>query len=274
MQKIDHLDNAYQSIRLIRKNLLIYVPDVSFLLLTFLLSALFLYFNNLTHIFTGELDLFGQGIKNILNSTPLLVKFIVSLLIIGAINLLVGLGTVTWRFTIIKDVINNGKINFRKDWDESTHFLLPVLGLKAALLILYLIPAVLIFGIALIFKPSLFIVGTLLLVVFIIFRLLFLFSYPIMFLKNKRNPFEVLNEAFDYFKNNKSHTILTGLFILLISGIIGILINTFIIVWGSVSGYVGLLTNIAILSLIFILIKNLIDISVNLWSNIFIFKNY
>ncbi|MBS3167886.1 hypothetical protein J4216_02070 [Candidatus Woesearchaeota archaeon] len=274
MKRVNYFDNAWSCLKLLKDNSSLYIPDLSLILMTAFLSYLFLYFNDLTHIFTGEFDLFEQVVRSILDSSSLLFKFIISLVIIGVFNLIFGLGTVTMRYSMVSMVIKKTKINFKGVWDAGNEYIWAVLGLKATLLVLYLIPAIVLFSLVLLNRSFLIPAIILVIIIFFFYRFILLFSYPILFLKDIRNPIEVVSKTFNYFRTNKLHTILTGLFIILISTVIGLLLNGFLLIWGPISSGLMAVTLATILSVIFVIIKQIIDITVSLWANLFIFKNY
>ncbi len=268
MKKRDYINNFIYSINALKKNPVIYIPDLIYFVATALLSLLFLHFNGLTTIFNSFTS-FNEQIREIASSSSLLSRLIFSLFILLIINLLVGWGTVTSRFAMIKAVVEKKKFTFKNITREDTKYLFLVLGLKATFLLIYVVPALILFGLGFLFNNLIFILLILFLFYLIITRFLFLFSYSILFLGNVRNPFKVIDHAVNYFRANKLHCIIVGLFVFIITTVLTLVFG---FLPNVLSNYDLNLT--LTYTVIYIIIKTLVDISVGLFSGIFVFKNY
>ncbi len=270
MVKRDYLKNSIYSIKALSKNLILYTPDLIFFISAFILTYLFLNFNNLASIFGGQLAQFDTQIKNIVTTGSLLSRLVISLLVLLALNVLIGLGTITLRFTMISNLVQGKKVNFLNGYKDSGKYLFPLVWLKLSLFVLYLVPILILLLIGVIFQPLLLICIFLIVLIIIALKISLLFIYPVLFLKKIFNPIKVIKEAVSYFKNNKLHTfavaVITAVIGLIISGIFTLVP----LMWGSLSVF----SLTAISSIIYLIIKTLADITVNLWSSIFTFKNY
>lgn len=274
MKKRDYVGSAFYSLRLLKENLILYSPDLILFIITVLLSFLFLHLNGLTSIFTGQISLFNSKMKSIVSSGPLLIKFFVSLFVVLVINLLVGLNVVSLRLAIINNLTKNKSVKFFKSWKESRRFLIPIFLLKFSLVVVYMVPIVILLLISLAYKPLFLFMIILMVVIFVMFKVIFLFIYPILFSKNLRNPIRVMKESIKYFEINKIHTIISGFLVVLVSLIFGIITNLFPALWINLSVYSNLLDYTLFVSIIYLIVKTLLDITIGLWSMIFIFNNY
>ncbi len=272
MKKRDYSGSALYSIKTLKNNLVLYVPDLLFFTFTLVLSFAFLYFNNLTSVLSGGLFSIQDKVLDTLASGPSLFKFIISLIVFGIINILVGVSIVTVRFIMITKVINNKRFGFYDIWREDKKYVFSLVGLKIILFFIYLIPTVILLGIGLLYKELFLVMLLFMVVAFIIIRFVFLFSYPILFLENERNPFKIIKKSSDYFDTNKKHTIITGIIIILTTVIINGASNFSIL--SSVNWGLYLSSGLILMPIIYLIIRTLVDISVNLWSILFIFKNY
>ena len=268
MEKRDYVGSFIYSFKSLKENPILYVPDLIFFIGTALLSLLFLHFNGLTSIFHGFSG-FNSQIKNIASNGSLLWRMIFSLLILLALNLILGWGTVTGRFTMIKLLIDKKKFTLKSVAKYDTKYLLPVLGLKAVFFLIYVIPALVLLGLGLLFNQLFFILLLMFLFYLIVTRFVFLFSYSILFFDDVKNPFKVIDRAVHYFKENKLHAIVVGLLAAVITGIVTLVLESLPTIWGNF----GIQLSITF-SIIYLIIKTLIEISFGLWSAIFVFKNY
>ena len=87
MKNRGYFSGVLFSIKAIKENLVLYVPDLVFFVAAFILTFIFLQLNNLTSIFGGELIQFNSQIKSIISTTPLLFILIINFLVLIFINL-------------------------------------------------------------------------------------------------------------------------------------------------------------------------------------------
>lgn len=268
MKKRDHFSNALYSLEKLRENLILYLPDLLFYITTVFLSFLFLYLNDLTSIFGGHFGAFSEKLKDVLLTSSN--KLVISFVGLGLFNLLFGLTTIVTRFLMIKDVIKRRKVKLLQPAKEYYGYIPPLLGVKFFLFLIYSIPIFILLGVGLLYKPLLLVMIIVSVVLLVVFKFIFLFSYPILFLGELKNPIKVIDGAVDYFIKNKMHVITIGFIIILVSLIMKFIVGFIPVILGGLSIF-----QVSIVaSIIYITIKALIDISVGLWSSIFIFKNY
>ena len=272
MEKRDYIGSAFSSLATLKNKPSLYIPDLVFFIATAVISLLFLSYNSLTSIFTGGISIFNSQLKNILSSTPSLLKFVISFLVLGMVNLVIGLTTLTMRFTMIKNTVKGNKFTVFSAWKEYKKYILSLFILKVILLVVYFVPLLVLIGIGILYKQLLLIMVFVLLIVYLVFKFVFLFSYPVLFIDNVKNPIKVIRKAVDYFGSNRLHSIIVGLFVLLVGLIMTVVLNIFPILWSKAGVY--LFGPITLIPIIYLVVKTLIDVTVNLWMNLFVFKNY
>ncbi len=269
MQKRADFKNLIASLILIKKNLMLYLPDILFYITAVLISFLFLHFNDLNSILSGDVSVFKEQFLNILKDSPSLLKLMGSFLFSVIVSVIVGLGTVTLRFNMISNIIQKKNFTFFQIYMESDRYLLRVFLLKFFFILIYSIPSLIIAFFGLIYKPSFIFISVSVLSLTLFFRLIFLFSYPIAFLNNLNNPITIIVKAVKYFYQNKIHVIITGVIVGLIYLIFSLLFNFLPIFSGDL-----LFREVSKVIIIFIIIKTLVGITINLWTDLYVFKNY
>ena len=266
MQKGVYFKTASSSIIDMKKNLVVFLPDLLFFIFTLVLAVLFLYINNLTSIFVG-LDLFTNEIRNIINNTSLSIRLVTSLVFLLLINLLVGLSAISTRYFLLNNLIKKEKLNLVKAYKESYKYFSSIIGIKLIILGVYLIPLIILLSIGIIYKPLLILMIILLIFVWIIFKFVFLFVYASLFLKVNKGSIRSVKESIDYFNKNKKHVILTGLFVFVVVFFVS-LVFSFIPNYLTAADQSFLVFTPIVV--IYTIIKALIDIVLLIWSSLFI----
>ncbi len=261
MGKISYFRNAGDSVILMLKNPVLYLPDIIYYAATAVFAYLFLYLNNLTVIFSG-LDFFTSRIRDIADTSNLLWKLIISFSVFVILNFIVGLGTISLRYVLVKQIIENNKINFVQAYKKAGSYIFSVLFLKILLLIIYLIPIAVFGFIGITYKVLIIPMILLAIISLIILRLVFLFVYPILFLKTEEGAVKTIKYSYGYFNKKVVHTLLTGLFIFIVGFIVRFLSNKLLESYAAFP--------FAFFGVILII---LINISLIIWGAVFLFKN-
>ena len=264
MKKRAYGYDAIYALDALRKNYVLFLPDILYLIFTAVLALLFLYINDLSVIFSS-LASFSEELRSIASSN-LLAKFVVTLIIFIAFNLLVGLGTLSLRYGIIKTIIEDKKANFKKASGYAKRYVLSVLSIKVLLLLIHIIPIIVFSAISFVYNPLAFLMLIFTAITLIVLRFVFLFIYPVLFLGESRSPFSVLRNNVLYLKKNLVHIILTGLLVFTVWLVINIVTNSLVTAISSL----GIIYYI-ILAIVF---SSLIGIVFILWYSVFLFKNY
>ncbi len=264
---MEYFKIAGNSVKLMLKNPSLYIPDLIYYAATAVLAYAFLYFNGLTGIFSG-LDIFTLKIREIASSN-LLGKLITTFVVFVVLNFIIGLGTISLRYTLIKQLVENHKTNFSDAYKRAGRYVISLFALKILLSLIYLAP-IAVFGIiAIVYKSLLIPMIILAILSIIILRFIFLFVYPALFLKIGGGAAKTIKNSSEYFNKNVVHTILTGLFIFAVSVIIGLISNNLL---SSYSIFPLLQFNFIIIFAV--VARVLINISLIIWGALFLFKNY
>jgi len=263
-----YFSTAGNSVKLMLKNPVLYVPDIIYYAATAVLAYLFLYLNNLTAIFSGT-DLFVSRIREVTSASNLLYKLLFTFGAFVLVNFIVGLGTISFRYVLIKQLIENRKTEFFKAHKIIGRYVLDVFLLKFLLLLIYLLPLAFFAAIAILYNslPLPMIIFAALSI--IILRFVFLFVYPSLFLKGGRGSARTISLSVKYFSSRTGHVLITGIFILIVNLIINIISKNI------AEGYAGFsLLGFDYVTAISIVFLALINISLIIWGAVFLFKNY
>jgi len=274
MIKRNYIGDAFYCLTALKKHLILYIPDLIFFIGAFILAYLFLNMNHITSIFGGSFTQIESQTKTIFSTTPLLLRLIGSFVILLAVYLILGLGTITARLIMIAFVIKNEEFSLSKGLKAANRYLFPLLWLKIVLLFIYALPALILIGVGIFYKPFLLFAILLVLFLFVLFRFIFMFIFifvnPTLFLGEVFNPLKIISSAVNYFLEDKIHSAIVCAFTIVIGFISWGIFTSIPLVWSQFN-----VINLAsISSLIYLVVKTLVDISVNLWSTLFIFKNY
>src|SRR3989344_1142716 len=222
------------------KNIRLWIPDLLLVFITLLLTFLVIYINNLTSIIyaTNPIETFKTEISSILQHTPSLIKFIITFVIGLLINLLTGISLSTIKYELIKETIDNKKINFNSLIKTSKGYIWPLFTLK---FIIFLI----------------------------IVKLFFLFRIPSLFYKTK-NSIKVLKHAYEIFRKTYKKTII----ILLLITFINIIFVAILSASSVFEQYVASRFAFYSTTLLMFILRTIINLAFALLIDIFIFKNY
>ncbi len=259
---------AGNSVKLMLKNPVLYVPDIIYYAATAVLAYLFLYLNNLTAIFSGT-DLFVSRIREVASASNLLYKLLFTFGAFVLVNFIVGLGTISFRYVLIKQLIENRKTEFFKAHKIIGRYVLDLFFLKFLLLLIYLLPLAFFAAIALLYNSLVLPMIIFAVLSLIILRFVFLFAYPALFLKGGRGSARTISLSIKYFSSRTGHVLITGIFILIVNFIINIISKNI------AEGYAGFsLLGFNYATAIGVVFLALVNISMIIWGAVFLFKNY
>lgn len=277
-----------QTLRTLVKNPLLLLPDI----IAGVVSLLLLYF---AFLYTGagdlvgalqtaEQDILGDVLREYLSQN--LAQIIIAVSAFFVITFLFGVGIDILRYELVMQALMRKKLSLQSAWKERKSYFWNIVLLRILLFCIAIILSVGIFlciGVASLILES---VGgesiansgaTVLLIVLglsflIVFVLSFLFSFPIMFLKNMKNPVQVLQESFRFFRAHASYVLVTGVVILCISLLSGIFTYAFGKSIGS--GNVAVLPWQGWKLMLDFIVRTLIGVAVSVWSALFVFARY
>ena len=281
-------DTAKSALDLLKKNLILYVPDLFYTVLNYLLIYLL-------YLYTGAGD--ALAIITTAETLPLdllqtyvtenLAKLIISSLVFVIVTFIIGVGVAVMKFSIITNMLKKKKSSLYYIFIKKKGFFWPIVLMRMYVFLISLVAVVIIGALSgavfLLFKltmPLLAIAATSVIavlstiVLLILVKLAILFRYPIMFLDKEKNALKVLKKSFNLFKNKSMFVLITMLIILAINIVMAV------IAWG-----VGFLSNFSIsfinivwlsitLGVIVGIINLLIDLTAELWGSVYIFLRY
>lgn len=264
---------------LLKNNSTLFLPDLTFTLFALIIGTLFLYYNNLlnpilTIISGGSIEeSIINIVKDISSSTPKIIFILISFLISLFITLTFGLSYSILKYYLILNYINNKKVDIiRSYYAVNKLFFLRLLLINLILFSFFLIPLIILSIIAYLLNINLLniIFAIILFIFWLLIRFIFFFNIQILFIENK-GVIETLKLAYKYTLDNKLHILLTFLITFAISWSISFLLN---IIPSIMSQFTISTSILIVIFIVFGIIRYFINLAVNIWSSIFLFKNY
>ncbi len=225
------------------------IPDL-FYLFYFIIAGAFLFANLSSFLSLTQSDL--SIIKENFSSIA------ISLAIFILLTFLIGSLFLTMKLTLIKDILKNKKIKFQNIASNLKLNYLNLISLRIIVFLIFIIVLILFILLSKIFEKFIFIAGILFFIVLITLVLGFLFRYPFLILENKK-PVQSLKLSFNFFKKQKSYTLLT-LIILFAAAFF--------------FGFISSLLSAIKINLIQYFFKIALMLIISVWSNIFIFLSF
>lgn len=250
----------------------VFIPDLYLMVIEILLAFLFLKFTGISELLTHP-DFIAASIEEKL---PLLSLFlsenILTLLFYFVLlvftSFVLGASLNAMRYGMIRDIVMDKRYYFRKVLRYGVRFW-PIVLVRIIAFFLSVLALLFLSGSYMILKfylpPSL----SLLLVTFLgiasvfFLKLMFMFTYAIMFLEN-RGAFYSVKSSFVYFFNNKAYVLKVFFIIVLLSS----LILPFEYLFLHYQNLFGLLS---FSTLSFLIIRNTASAFYTVWSEVFVF---
>src|SRR3989338_3746562 len=237
----------------------VYIPDLLLFLLSFGFLIAYLSLNNLlSPLFQiNKAAAFSTAIKTLVQSTPSLLRFIISTSVLVFLHLIFGISLISTRFILLRHYLHGKKTTFISAFKEAQTYFWNVFFIKLVLFFLYLIPITLFFAVILVSRKESILpyAFTLLALFWLIIKFLSLFAYPILYLEQK--SVRALLTSFKYAFNKKKHVVLTLLFLTLVSFFLNLFLTLIPQAWIALAVATNLLSTIAIFSLIYLLLLRL-----------------
>lgn len=283
-----HIDLLKQSFRYILKNPSLYLPDIAMAAITsILLYFIYLYtgaadfLSLLRSAETLSVDLFTSYLSENLK------ELILSGIMFFFVSFIFGVGVIVFKFLMIKNILLGKKVSFAVLWAEKKGLFWAVVLLRIYVYILSLLTlgflVILGFGVYFLFLPfheSIALAFSLALTVFlgviflILIKLATLFRYPFLFLSSEKNSLSVLKASSLLFKKKPLFVLKTWGIVVLLTIIFWAgtyILDTFIQM--SLS-FFSLLTIAMILGLLWSIINMLLNITIDLWTTIYVFLRF
>ena len=276
-KKINYGEVLESSFVLLKKNIILFLPNLLMVLLSFLLISVFFY---------------GSGISNLLFTKPYILEdtaalinafdklsrtapFIITLFIWIAGELIFGAFFAVMKFGMIRDVVNNKKTSLKSGlkFAEKNYFNYWIIHLASFFLIF--LPLFILLFVYLLFVGSVeniilssFILGIFAIVwlcyaVLMAIRLFFVF--PVMTFEKERY-FQSIKHEFHYVKTHMGHTFIS--FMIVLAFLVG-----YHIIKESIE-FFGIRFYGAYLIIVIAILMALFEVFVSTWEHVFIFKSY
>ena len=281
---MQHLDLLGDSFIDLKNNISLVIPDLIMLVMNAFLTLAFLLING--DVFSSLINnpgvLFrqdGGNIVGLLDSVKVqnnLFKLVISFLGFLFVNFLFGAGLVAIKFGMIKEMIKKKKASLIMGFKEGGKNVMKVLQIRV---FVFLLISIFTLGLNfalngfLSFSQSAYILLSLYLFseisVFLV-NLFLLFRYPILFLDNV-NGFTAVKKAFG-FTFKKYGFVLSVWFIIFL---ITVLFSYFFSVGLGYIVYMGeSLVGLMLVTILFYLLRSLINLVIRLWLDIYLFRCY
>ena len=264
------INNIKRGFDILIKNPRLLLPDIILLIFILIFSGLFVFISGVyTIIFSVN---FEESLRSLISNTPELMKVLLTLAVAALLSFITGITTSALKYELIKNIFVNKKITFMKAFSNSKYYFLPILYLKIATFIIYIIPLLILVLLVALFKSTILaaILIGLLLILYIILTLAFLFRYPILFLKTKKTK-EILLASYNYFKQKKAYSLLLVLSIFIVSLILS-LFTTILNILLAFAQNLGIV--FTILFILYVIIRILVNMVTSVWVSVFIFISY
>jgi len=256
MEQLARAKNAFQ---LLRKNLVIFVPNILMLFFNLAFFVVFLYL-------TGIIDLIFGGTSSYIFTIKNLIYLIVYLVIIAKIDNFLTCS----KYGMIKDLILKGSTDLASGFKFGKKYFFKALKIHFIVFLLLVVPTLIIAAFLFTVDPNyivqlLFVLFLIVYLVLISIRLLFL--YPVMTFEDK-GAYNSLKEDFHYVKAHLHHTVMTWIFV------VGVGLTFSMFKQMVKTGLTDLSKYVIIGAVLGAVVLILLEIGVSIWEHIFIFQSY
>ncbi len=279
-----------ESLKVLKKNPVLFLPDLVLILITYLLFYLIYLYTGVGDLVSllnaSEEELFGQVITTFFKDN--LSEIILSVITFFVVTFTLGVGVAVVKYSMIKQVLHKKKVSIKKSWNEKKHYFWSVVLLRVTIFLIGVVALILIFFFSTVIYMifNLFVgktialsiggvvAGLLTILSIIVLKFVIFFRYPIMFLKEIRNPIVVLRKAYQYLRKNPFYVFVTWLIIFSLSLVSGIIFWALGVPMNKLIGLISITAVSLTLTVVWTLFTGLIGLVVELWGTVFLFKRY
>ncbi|MFP4190087.1 MAG: hypothetical protein ACLFSL_03545 [Candidatus Woesearchaeota archaeon] len=277
IKTVDYSEVIEDSVLVLRKHLILFVPNIMLVLVSLLLFVLFFHMSGLSEMFIMNPYLTDDphALSELFSSVSSTSQFVSALALFLILELFLSGFFLVMKFGMMRDVIRKGKTSLRSgaEFAEKNYFNFIVVHL-ATKAIIYIPLFVLLFIYFLVVKSSQyvflshFLMGLFGVVWFfyaVIMTMRLLFVYPVMTFGHDKY-FKVIAHEFHYVKTHITHTVISFLIVLAVLFGYAFVRESVNIIGLKVQGHV-IITMLIVISL-------LLEVIVTTWEHLFIFKSY
>ncbi len=273
-----YLSSLQESWKLLTHNLTLYIPDLLFILFLTFFLWLFLQFNGLLTplLQINRLQATQEAFRTILQSTPSLLKLILSSTLLLFVHLCTGITFVNARYILIKQSLTHQKLSLLNAFKEGKTYFWKVVFIKFLFFFLYLLPSLIFLFIYILthiqnpFFLSLLL--TLLAILWFAIKYLFFFTYPTLFLKEKN--YKAAFNATHYSQKKITHTLITLGTVTFLSFFINLLLLLIPEVWFRIAFSAHILSTTATFAFFFLIFSRTVHLVYTIFESSFIFHVY
>ena len=260
-----------QSYNLLKKNLVIMIPNVFMLFITLLISLIFLNVTGLIQIFLNNPDLLLSPAGLLATLMEVLSKKWIYFILYFLIEIDLEIFFVGMKYGMIRDIILKGKTTLHSGFKYGFSHYLKIMSVTIIYYLMMFLPVIILLtiGFNLLIRSEIFgtiIMGVLFLVSLvylfhITFRLLFVF--PVMTFEHT-TPLGTFKKDIHYVKTHIGHTFIAWI-IFIVLGILLVVIKSPTKLLPEINLYLGIVLVIFLIC---------VEFMVSTWEHIFMFKAY
>ncbi|MEM4244674.1 MAG: hypothetical protein QXR60_00505 [Candidatus Nanoarchaeia archaeon] len=253
----------------------VFIPDLYLGIVELVLALLFVKFTGIANLLSNPYFLAA----NIENKIPLVSLFVsentLTLLIYFALlvvtTFVLGASLNAMRYSMIRDIVLGNVYSLKQVLTSGVRFW-PIIVVRFTIFILGIFTFLFLFGCYTILGSyfsqaiTFSIITVMGIIAIFLLKLLFMFTYPIMFFHSK-GAFKSIKGSFTYFFKNKWHVFIVFVIVLLFSS----LLVPFELLFLRYNNMMGLFTFYTLLFLVF---RNVASAFYTVWSELFIFYFY
>ncbi len=265
----------------LKKNLVLFVPDLIFAIYTLAFGFLFLKISGILNFIISNTEITNSEVLlSFLRSN--FFTIIISFLIFVVVTFVIGASIVSIKYSMMESIVLKKKFSLKSTIKECRKYVLQVIWLR---ILVFLIGVIVLFLLGLITqvilsgqKNAILISVWILfsLIAFAVIKLLLMFRYPIMFFEGN-NALNSIKNSISYFRKNTKHVFVVFLILLgvaILSNLIFIPLNLLIdfgnnflikIVGGPIKTVIVTLSSF---------IRYLVSLIFIVWADMFLFFSY
>ncbi|MBU4501834.1 MAG: hypothetical protein KKA79_04525 [Nanoarchaeota archaeon] len=266
-----------QSWKDLKQNLILFIPDIIIVLFNLLLGLFFLQYSGILGA-VKDPELWVEGLVTVLPAISSfvqqnIVRLIITFIAFALTSFVIGSGLTAMKYAMIKDLVKKKKLTIKKMFYYGKgvwNIIFMKIVMFAIGIIVLIFLSLFITGLSLIiyyFVKSKVIISltnlALVSIIIIVLQMSFFFRYPIMFL-DKKNPLKAVKDSLTYFLKHKNFVFKIWLIIALLY-VLEVLLALLLRRLEFTIPVIGALT---------LVLGTLINITRNLWSEIFKFRTY
>lgn len=276
------------SFQLLKKNPIVFLPNLFQIFISYILLLSIYYYTGASSLapLLNSTEKASLEMISTFISTNLL-QIIISVVSFVVITFIVGVGVMIFKYSLIKEIINNKKVSLKNAWKDNRDLFWHIILLRIILFVICLILLAIsgLFSLLLYYLISLvsttlapyfaiFFGLVLMSILLLIFKFMILFRYPIMFMKRIKHPVKVLKESYGLFKQDKWFVIYTWFVMAVIGLLFSIITYSLNAAVTSLTSLLQMAAVVMLLYSVWLILDVLIGLTGELWMEIYLFVKY